>query len=51
MIDLTKLRDISKAEPTLKNIVFEEPLQMSEQEFLDKFSLFWNLAKKVDGKK
>lgn len=45
MIDLSKLREISRSDATLNRIVSEEPLQMSEAEFLQKFSLFWNLPK------
>lgn len=46
MIDMTKLREISQSNPELHRIVMQEPIQMSEQEFLSKFSLLWNLAKK-----
>lgn len=46
MIDMGKLREISKNDPDLYNILLQEPAQMSEQEFLSKFSLLWNLAKK-----
>ena len=46
MIDMTKLREISKNDPELQKIIIQEPLQISEQEFLSKFSLLWNLAKK-----
>lgn len=46
MIDLSKLREISRSDATLNRIVSEEPLQISEQEFLDKFSILWNLSKK-----
>ena len=46
MIDMTKLREISQSDPELHKIVMQEPLQMTEQEFLNKFSLLWNLAKK-----
>jgi hypothetical protein len=46
MIDMGKLREISKASPNLQNILFEEPITMSEQEFLNKFSLLWNLSAK-----
>ena len=41
-----KLRELSKDDPELNRILLNEPLQMSEQEFLNKFSLLWNLAKK-----
>jgi hypothetical protein len=41
-----KLRELSKNDPELSKIVMQEPLQMSEQEFLNKFSLLWNLSKK-----
>ena len=46
MIDMTKLREISQNDPELHKIVIQEPLQMSELEFLSKFSLLWNLSKK-----
>ena len=46
MIDMSKLREISKNDPELHKIVMGEPLQLTEQEFLSKFSLLWNLAKK-----
>ena len=46
MIDMGKLREISQNDPELHKIVMQEPLQMTEQEFLNKFSLLWNLAKK-----
>lgn len=45
-----KLRELSKNDPELNRILLNEPLQMSEQEFLNKFSLLWNLAKKGDKK-
>jgi hypothetical protein len=48
MIDMTKLREIAKNDPDLSRILLNEPLQMTEQEFLNKFSLLWNLAKKGD---
>ncbi len=48
MIDMTKLREVSQNDPELHKIVMQEPLQMSEQEFLNKFSLLWNLSKKED---
>ena len=44
MIDLAKLREISKKEPELNRIVMAEPVKMSEKEFLNKFSLLWNLV-------
>ena len=50
MIEMGKLREISKNYPELHKILIQEPLQMSEQEFLSKFSLLWNLAKKETGK-
>ena len=50
MIDMTKLREISQNDPELHKIVIQEPLQMSEQDFLSKFSLLWNLSKKEGGK-
>ena len=46
MIDMSKLREVSQNDPKLHKIVMQEPLQMTEQEFLSKFSLLWNLAKK-----
>lgn len=46
MIDMTKLREITKDDPELNRIVMAEPLQLSEQDFLSKFSLLWNLSKK-----
>lgn len=46
MIDMSKLREIAQNEPELHKIVMGEPLQMSEQEFLNKFSLLWNLSRK-----
>lgn len=46
MIDMAKLREVSQNDPELSKIVMAEPLQMTEQEFLNKFSLLWNLAKK-----
>ena len=46
MIDMTKLREIAKNDPDLSRILLNEPLQMTEQEFLNKFSLLWNLSKK-----
>ena len=46
MIDMTKLREIAQNDPDLSRILMNEPLQMTEQEFLNKFSLLWNLAKK-----
>ncbi|EQB72501.1 MAG: hypothetical protein AMDU1_APLC00008G0004 [Thermoplasmatales archaeon A-plasma] len=46
MIDLSKLRDIARNDPDLYNILIQEPAQMTEQEFLNKFSLLWNLSKK-----
>ena len=48
MIDMSKLREIAKNDPELSRILMNEPLQMTEQEFLNKFSLLWNLAKKGD---
>ena len=46
MLDMGKLREVSQNDPELHKIVMQEPLQMTEQEFLNKFSLLWNLAKK-----
>ncbi|WP_287961530.1 hypothetical protein [Acidiplasma sp.] len=47
MIDMTKLRELAKNDPKLKSILAGEPRQMSENEFLAKFSLLWNLSKEV----
>ena len=46
MIDMTKLREITRDDPELNRVVMAEPLQLSEQDFLSKFSLLWNLSKK-----
>ena len=46
MIDMSKLREIAKNDPELSRILLNEPLQMTEQEFLSKFSLLWNLEKR-----
>ena len=46
MIDTSKLREISQNDPELSRIVMAEPLQLTEQEFLNKFSLLWNLSRK-----
>ena len=46
MIDMSRLREITRDDPELNRIVMAEPLQLSEQEFLSKFSLLWNLPKK-----
>lgn len=51
MIDMGKLREVSKNDKELHKIVMQEPLQISEPEFLSKFSLLWNLAKKEEGGK
>ena len=45
MINFSKLREISKSDTELHRIILEEPVQMSEAEFLQKFSLLWNLPK------
>ncbi len=45
MIDLKPLREIAKNDEKLKAIIMSEPSQMTEAEFLAKFSLLWNLAK------
>ena len=45
MIEMSKLREIAKEDPELSRILMGEPLQMSVQEFLQKFSLLWNLPK------
>ena len=46
MIDMGKLREVSQNDPELHKIVMAEPLQLTEQEFLNKFSLLWNLSRK-----
>ena len=46
MIDMGKLREIAKNDSELHRIVMQEPLQMTEQEFLNRFSILWNLSKK-----
>ena len=46
MIDMSKLREITRDDPELNRVVMAEPLQLSEQDFLSKFSLLWNLSKK-----
>ena len=43
MIDMSRLREIAKNNPELCRIVEAEPLQISENEFISKFSLLWNL--------
>ena len=48
MIDMGKLREVSQNDPELHKIVMAEPLQMTEQEFIAKFSLLWNLSRKED---
>ena len=45
MIDMKPLREIAKNDEKLKTIIMAEPSQMTEQEFLAKFSLLWNLSK------
>lgn len=47
MIDMTQLRELAKTDPKLSSIINAEPSQMSEAEFLAKFSLLWNLSKEV----
>lgn len=47
MIDMTPLRELAKNDEKLKTIIMAEPSQMTEQEFLTKFSLLWNLSKGV----
>lgn len=51
MIDMTKLREIARNDPELSRIVDAEPREMSENEFMSKFSLLWNLAKKQEVQK
>lgn len=46
MIEMTKLREITQNDPELHEILIHEPLQMTEQDFLSKFSLLWNLSRK-----
>jgi hypothetical protein len=50
MIDMGKLRKVAQNDPELHKIVMAEPLQMSEQEFLNKFSILWNLSEKESRK-
>lgn len=45
MIDMAPLRELAKNDEKLKTIIMAEPSKMTEQEFLAKFSLLWNLAK------
>lgn len=45
MIDMRKLREISRGNPELSRIIMDEPMQLSEQEFLQKLSLLWNIVK------
>lgn len=45
MIDMRKLREISRGNPELSRIIMAEPMQLSEQEFLQKLSLLWNIVK------
>lgn len=51
MIELTKLREIAKSDPELRAILLEEPAQMSEEEFMSKFSLLWNLPRRAEKQK
>ena len=44
---MTQLRELAKNDPKLSAIIQAEPQQMSEQEFMAKFSLLWNLSKEV----
>ncbi len=46
MIDMRKLREISQGDLELNGIVMQEPMQLTEKEFLAKFSLLWNLPGK-----
>lgn len=48
MIDMSQLRELSKNDPELNRILMNEPLEMSETEFMSKFSLLWNLSKKSE---
>lgn len=50
MIDMNKLREIAQQDPELSRIVSQEPLQMTESEFVNKISLLWNLAKQNGGR-
>ena len=49
MIDMNKLREIAQQDPELSRIMTQEPLQMTESEFITKFSLLWNLSGKNGG--
>jgi hypothetical protein len=46
MIDMRKLREIAKNDEKLKEIIMAEPSEMSENEFIAKFSLLWNISKR-----
>lgn len=46
MIDMTPLRDLAKNDEKLRQIINAEPREITEQEFLAKLSIFWNLAKR-----
>ena len=45
-----KLRTVSQNNSELHKIIMQEPLQISEQEFLSKFSILWNLSRKEEKK-
>ena len=48
MIDMGKLREIARNDTDLYNILIQEPAQMTEQEFISKLSLLWNLPSKKE---
>ena len=47
---MTQLRELAKTDPKLSAIIMAEPSEMTENEFLAKFSLLWNLSKHEAGK-
>ena len=47
MIDMTVLRELAKNDEKLSSIINAEPRQITEAEFIAKFSLLWNLSKEV----
>lgn len=49
MIDMKPLKELAKNDEKLK-IIMNEPSQMTENEFIAKFSLLWNLSKHEAGK-
>lgn len=46
MIDMAPLRELVKNDEKLKAILMAEPRELTEAEFLAKFSLLWNLSKR-----